>query len=79
MRRTALILHPGLGRVWGVSSPSWAADRKAWGRLPDCEYVEQAYNDGDSVHVQCGAQEFSVRLYFCRCPRGHAALPGPHP
>ena len=61
--------------MWGVSSLSWAADRKAWVRLPDCEYVEQAYNDGDSVHVQCGAQEFIVRLYFVDAPEATLRYP----
>jgi endonuclease YncB( thermonuclease family) len=67
MIRTALICILVLA-VWFVSAPSWAADRKAWVRLADCQYVEQTYNDGDSVHVQCGAQEFIVRLYFVDAP-----------
>lgn len=54
--------------VWCLSSPSWAADRTAWVQLTDCQYVEQTYNDGDSFHVQCGAQEFVVRLYFVDAP-----------
>ena len=57
MLRTALIRILVLA-VWCLSTPSWAADRKAWVCLTDCQYVEQAYNDGDSFHVQCGDQEF---------------------
>ena len=60
---------------WFVSSPSWAADRKAWVRLTDCQYVEQAYNDGDSFHVQCGEQEFVVRLYFVDTPEATLRYP----
>jgi endonuclease YncB( thermonuclease family) len=58
-----------------VSTHSWAADRKAWVRLTDCQYVEQTYNDGDSFHVQCGDQEFVVRLYFVDAPESTLRYP----
>jgi hypothetical protein len=54
--------------VWFIDVKSWAADRKAWVPLTDCQYVEQEYNDGDSFHVQCGARAFVVRLYFVDAP-----------
>ena len=58
-----------------VSTHSWAADRKAWVRLTECQYVEQAYNDGDSFHVQCGDQEFVVRLYCVDAPESPLCYP----
>ena len=74
MIRTAFISILVLA-VWGVSAPSWAADRKAWVRLTDCQYVERTYNDGDSFHVQCGEQEFVVRLYFVDAPEATLRYP----
>ena len=74
MLRTALIRVLVLA-VWCVSTHSWAADRKAWVRLTDCQYVEQAYNDGDSFHVQCGEQAFVVRLYFVDAPEATLRYP----
>jgi endonuclease YncB( thermonuclease family) len=74
MLRTALIRILVLA-VWCSSTHSWAADRKAWVRLTDCQYVEQAYNDGDSFHVQCGDQEFVVRLYFVDAPEATLRYP----
>ena len=61
--------------VWLVSVPSWAVDRKAWVRLTECQYVEQAYNDGDSFHVQCGEHVFVVRLYFVDAPESTLRYP----
>ena len=74
MIRTALISILILA-MWFVHAPSWAADRKAWVRLTDCQYVERDYNDGDSFHVQCGAQEFVVRLYFVDAPEATLRYP----
>ena len=74
MRRTALICILILA-VWFVSSPSRAADRKAWVRLTDCQYIEQTYNDGDSFHVQCGEEAFVVRLYFVDAPEANLRYP----
>ena len=74
MRWTVLI-HILTLAVGFVSAPSWAANRKAWVRLPDCQYVEQAYNDGDSFHVQCSAQAFIVRLYFVDAPEATLRYP----
>ena len=61
--------------LWLVSVPSWAADRKAWVRLTECQYVEHASNDGDSFHVQCGEQAFVVRLYFVDAPEATLRYP----
>ena len=61
--------------VWLLWAHSWAAERPAWVRLTDCRYVEQAYNDGDSFHVQCGTQEFIVRLYFVDAPESNLRYP----
>jgi len=58
-----------------VSVPSWGADRKAWIRLTECQYVEQPYNDGDSFYVQCGAQVVVVRLYFVDAPEATLRYP----
>ena len=74
MARTAFISILMLA-VWFVRSPSWAADRKAWVHLTDCQYVERDYNDGDSFHVQCGEQEFVVRLYFVDAPEATLRYP----
>ena len=74
MRRAAL-LHILVWAMWCISAPSWAAERKAWVRLADCQYVAQAYNDGDSMHVHCGAQEFIVRLYFVDAPESNLRYP----
>ena len=74
MIRTALTYILILA-VWCVSVPSEAADRKAWVRLTDCQYVEQTYNDGDSFHVQCGEQELVVRLYFVDAPEATLRYP----
>jgi endonuclease YncB( thermonuclease family) len=74
MIRTALISILVLA-VWFVNSPIWAADRKAWIRLTDCQYIERDYNDGDSFHVQCGAQELVVRLYFVDAPEATLRYP----
>src|SRR6266849_1158574 len=74
MLRTTLI-HILVLVVGCVSTHSWAAERKAWVRLTDCQYVEQAYNDGDSFHVQCGAQVFVVRLYFVDAPESTLRYP----
>lgn len=67
MVRTACI-HILLLAVWCVRSPSWAADRTAWVYLAACQDVEQASNDGDRCHVQCGAQAFVVRLSVVDAP-----------
>ena len=74
MVRTAFI-PIGMLAVWFASSLSWAADRKAWVHLTDCQYVERDYNDGDSFHVQCGDQEFVVRLYFVDAPESTLRYP----
>ena len=50
-------------------------DRKAWVRLTDCQDVERDDNDGDSVHVQCGAQAFVVRLSCVDAPEATLRSP----
>lgn len=37
-------------------------------KLTGCQYVMQDYNDGDSFHVKCGANEYIFRLYFVDAP-----------
>jgi endonuclease YncB( thermonuclease family) len=37
--------------------------------------VERDYNDGDSFHVQCGEQEFVVRLSFVDAPEATLRYP----
>lgn len=51
-----------------VSASTGAAERRQWAQLTDCRYVEKTYNDGDSFHVRCGAEELVVRLYFVDAP-----------
>lgn len=70
-----VLIHILVLLLWLASVPSWAADRKAWVRLTDCQYVEQAYNDGDSFHVQCGEHVFVVRLYFVDAPESTLRYP----
>ena len=70
-----VLIHIVVFAVWFPCSFSWAADRKAWVRLTECQYVEQAYNDGDSFHVQCGEQELVVRLYFVDAPEATLRYP----
>ena len=74
MRRPALLSILVLA-MWFASAPSWAANRPAWVRLTDCQYIEQTYNDGDSFHVQCGEQAFVVRLYFVDAPEANLRYP----
>jgi endonuclease YncB( thermonuclease family) len=35
-----------------------------WITLPDCRYVPNPSNDGDSFHVRAGRKEYIFRLYF---------------
>jgi hypothetical protein len=35
-----------------------------WITLPDCRYVENPSNDGDSFHARAGRKEYIFRLYF---------------
>jgi endonuclease YncB( thermonuclease family) len=53
----------------------WAANSKEWVRLMDCEYRDDAYNDGDSFRVRCGKEEFVVRLYFVDAPESNLRYP----
>jgi endonuclease YncB( thermonuclease family) len=50
------------------SSHAYSAAPKEWVRLTDCQYVAEAYNDGDSFHVHCGEYELIARLYFADAP-----------
>ena len=54
--------------VWMATSSGWAADRKEWVMLVNCQYLAHADNDGDSFRVRCDAKEFSLRLYFVDTP-----------
>jgi endonuclease YncB( thermonuclease family) len=74
MVRTVFISILVLG-VWFVSVPIWAAARQEWVQLTDCQYVEQAYNDGDSFHVRCGPPAFILRLYFVDAPEANLRYP----
>ena len=74
MLRIVLIYISALA-VWCASPLSWATPHKEWVQLTDCQYVEQTYNDGDSFHVQCGAQEFVARLYFVDAPESTLRYP----
>lgn len=52
----------------GGSSHAYSAGTQEWVRLTDCQYVAEAYNDGDSFHVRCGEHELIARLYFIDAP-----------
>lgn len=57
------------------SSDVWAANPKEWVRLTDCEYINDAYNDGDSFRVRCGKEDLVVRLYFVDAPESNFRHP----
>jgi endonuclease YncB( thermonuclease family) len=61
--------------VWLVASQGWAAERKEWVMLTNCQYVAHTDNDGDSFRVRCGAKEFSLRLYFVDAPETNLRYP----
>jgi endonuclease YncB( thermonuclease family) len=50
------------------SVQAFASGKKEWTTLTDCRYVAHKNNDGDSFHVNCGADEFVLRLYFVDTP-----------
>jgi endonuclease YncB( thermonuclease family) len=54
--------------LWLPFCQSWAADRKEWVTLTNCEYVAANYNDGDSFRVRSATNEFILRLYFVDAP-----------
>lgn len=56
-------------------SQGWAAARKEWVRLTNCQYIPHADNDGDSFHVRCAAKEFALRLYFVDTPETNLRYP----
>ncbi len=58
-----------------ILSPSSAAERRAWVTLTDCQYVAAKDNDGDSFRVQCGTNEFNLRLYFVDAPETNLRYP----
>lgn len=55
--------------------PSWAADRKPWAILTNCQYVAFADADGDSFRVRSGTNEFLLRLYFVDAPETNLRYP----
>ena len=61
--------------AFACSSDAWSADIKEWVQLADCKYIENAYNDGDSFQVRCGAEELIVRLYFVDAPESNLRYP----
>ena len=56
-------------------SPSDAAERREWVTLTNCQYVAAKDNDGDSFRVQCGTNEFTLRLYFVDAPETNLRYP----
>jgi endonuclease YncB( thermonuclease family) len=61
--------------AWLAVPQGWAADRKEWVMLTNCQQVAHADNDGDSFRVRCGAKEFSLRLYFVDAPETNLRYP----
>lgn len=64
----ALLLSAALGQVW-------AAERKEWVTLTNCQYVDGKDNDGDSFRVRCDTNELIVRLYFVDTPETNLRYP----
>jgi len=58
-----------------ILSPSSAAERREWVTLTTCQYVAAKDNDGDSFRVQCGPNEFNLRLYFVDTPETNLRYP----
>jgi len=54
---------------------SWAAERREWVTLTNCQYVAGKDNDGDSFRVRCGTNEFIIRLYFVDAPETNLRYP----
>ena len=52
-----------------------AAEEKRWHTLTACRYVAAESNDGDNFLVQCGRENFHVRLYFVDAPETDASFP----
>src|SRR5450759_1605307 len=53
----------------------WAAERRAWVTLTNCQYVAGKDNDGDSFRIRCGTNEFIARLYFVDAPETNLKYP----
>jgi endonuclease YncB( thermonuclease family) len=47
---------------------TFAAEKREWITLTDCQYIDAADNDGDSFRVRCGDKEFTARLYYVDAP-----------
>jgi endonuclease YncB( thermonuclease family) len=58
-----------------VLTPGWAAEKKEWVTLSNCQYVAGKDNDGDSFRVSCGTNELIVRLYFVDAPETNLRYP----
>jgi len=79
------ITHMHMPRFWKITAivfllsllffHGWAAERREWVILTSCHYVAANYNDGDSFRVRCGANEFTVRLYFVDAPETNLRYP----
>lgn len=74
MRRLLTFLL--LGLLLSVAfRQSWAAERREWVTLTNCQYVAGKDNDGDSFRVRCGTNEFIARLYFVDAPETNLQYP----
>jgi len=58
-----------------VVGQSWAAERREWVTLTNCQYVAAKDNDGDSFRVRCGTNEFTLRLYYVDAPEATLTYP----
>ena len=54
---------------------SWAAGKREWVMLTNCQYVAWENNDGDSFRIRCGTNEFIARLYFVDAPETNLEYP----
>lgn len=54
---------------------SCAANSREWVMLTNCQYVAGKDNDGDSLRIRCGANEFIARLYFVDAPETNLEYP----
>jgi len=58
-----------------VVGQSWAAERREWVTLTNCQYVAAKDNDGDSFRVRSETTEFTLRLYYVDAPETTLTYP----
>ena len=51
------------------------AAEKEWVTLENCEFIDNASNDGDSFHIRANGTEYLVRLYLVDAPETRSTEP----